>query len=193
VTRVADPRKNVRAGVDAFISACGKSDRARLIVKGWPSDPPNLHDDSRIIYLRENLTPTQLNALYELGDVYVSPHHSEGWGWPMADAMIFKKPVIATGYSGNIEFMSEENSFLVSFEEDYIRPQDCSEFFQSDMKWAYPDLADLEAKYNLLYKNLNEEWVRKKVERGFDDIKRFNQTATTGLIKKRLDLLKMSL
>jgi glycosyltransferase involved in cell wall biosynthesis len=47
-------------------------------------------------------------------DSYISLHRSEGFGLTMAEAMYFSKPVIATGYSGNLEFMNEENSFLVS-------------------------------------------------------------------------------
>ena len=46
-------------------------------------------------------------------DCYVSLHRSEGFGLTMAEAMYFGRPVIATGYSGNLDFMTEENSYLV--------------------------------------------------------------------------------
>lgn len=48
-------------------------------------------------------------------DSYVSLHRSEGFGLTMAEAMFFSKPVIATGYSGNLEFMNNENSYLVNY------------------------------------------------------------------------------
>ena len=41
-------------------------------------------------------------------DCYVSLHRSEGFGLTMAEAMACGKPVIATGYSGNLEFMTED-------------------------------------------------------------------------------------
>ena len=43
-------------------------------------------------------------------DCYASLHRSEGFGITMAEAMLLGKPVIATGYSGNLDFMRPENS-----------------------------------------------------------------------------------
>ena len=40
-------------------------------------------------------------------DCYVSLHRSEGLGLTMAEAMYFGKPVIATAYSGNLDFMND--------------------------------------------------------------------------------------
>ena len=48
-------------------------------------------------------------------DAYVSLHRAEGYGLTMAEAMMLGKPVIATGYSGNLEFMDEDNSVLVPY------------------------------------------------------------------------------
>ena len=49
-------------------------------------------------------------------DVYVSLHRSEGLGLSIAEAMAHGKPVIATGWSGNTDFMTPDNSFPVSYE-----------------------------------------------------------------------------
>jgi glycosyltransferase involved in cell wall biosynthesis len=49
-------------------------------------------------------------------DCYVSLHRSEGFGLTMAEAMAFGKPVIATNYGGNTDFMTRENSYLVDYE-----------------------------------------------------------------------------
>ena len=46
-------------------------------------------------------------------DCYVSLHRSEGFGLTLAEAMALGKPVIATGYSGNLDFMTPETSYLV--------------------------------------------------------------------------------
>ena len=48
-------------------------------------------------------------------DAYISLHRSEGLGLGMAEAMYLKKPVIATNYSGNLEFMNKKNSCLVDY------------------------------------------------------------------------------
>ena len=49
-------------------------------------------------------------------DCYVSLHRSEGLGLTMAEAMALGKPVIATVYSGNLQFMTPENSHLVDYQ-----------------------------------------------------------------------------
>ncbi len=55
-------------------------------------------------------------ALVARSDVYISLHRAEGWGLTMAEAMAQGIPTIATGYSGNLEFMNDQNSWLVDFE-----------------------------------------------------------------------------
>ena len=57
----------------------------------------------------------RLTALTELCDCYVSLHRSEGFGLTIAEAMALGKPVIATGYSGNLAFMDEETTYLVPY------------------------------------------------------------------------------
>src|SRR5262249_45171671 len=193
VTRVSDVRKNIIALINAFRNTRDRMQKARLIIKGSRrSDPPNFICDRQIIYLHEDLTQTQLNGLYELSDVYVSAHHAEGWGLTLSDAMVFKKPVIATGYSGNLEFMNETNSFLVNFKEESIRPEDCNDLFESHMKWAYPDQTDLETKLLLLYEDLHHQDVTEKTKRAFIGIKNFDRSVVGGFIENRLEGLKSS-
>jgi glycosyltransferase involved in cell wall biosynthesis len=55
-------------------------------------------------------------ALLASCDAYVSLHRSEGFGFTMAEAMLLGKPTVATAYSGNLDFMTAENSFLVNYE-----------------------------------------------------------------------------
>lgn len=55
----------------------------------------------------------ELVRLYKTADVYVSAHWGEGWGMPMSEAMSLGIPTIATDFSGNTEFMTNKNSFLV--------------------------------------------------------------------------------
>jgi hypothetical protein len=57
----------------------------------------------------------EMTSLMKTADCYVSLHRSEGFGLTMAEAMSFEKPVIATGFSGNMEFMNSANSHLVKF------------------------------------------------------------------------------
>ena len=54
-------------------------------------------------------------ALFARADCYVSLHRAEGFGLTLAEAMALGKPVIATGFSGNTDFMTPANSYLVDW------------------------------------------------------------------------------
>ena len=60
--------------------------------------------------------PDEVLSLMDACDAYVSLHRSEGLGLTMAEAMLMGKPVVATGYSGNVDFMNDSNSLLVPYQ-----------------------------------------------------------------------------
>src|SRR6266403_468639 len=117
IGRTLGSRKNLVGLVRVFETTASSMPNARLIIKGLPGDPILRSQDPRVIYLPMALSESQINALYKAIDIYVSAHHSEGWGLTLSDAMLFGKPVVATGYSGNLEFMTPENSFLIRYKE----------------------------------------------------------------------------
>ena len=71
-------------------------------------------------------------------DCYVSLHRAEGYGLVLAESMAAAKPVIATAYSGNLEFMTPETSVLVPYELERI-PFGCGPYPHT-ASWAEPDL-----------------------------------------------------
>jgi hypothetical protein len=73
-----------------------------------------------------------------LCDCYVSLHRAEGFGLVLADAMWHGKPVIATRYSGNLDFMTADNSLLVDFELGPIGKD--FDPYPPHGEWATPDV-----------------------------------------------------
>ena len=71
------------------------------------------NDDLGILWLEETLTRSKTLELMNCLDVYISLHRSEGFGLTIAEAMALGKPVIASKYSGNVDFMSKECAFLI--------------------------------------------------------------------------------
>lgn len=61
------------------------------------------------------LSRGELLGLIDAADAYVSLHRSEGFGLTMAEAMLLGKPTAATGYSGNVDFMTPSNSHLIDY------------------------------------------------------------------------------
>ncbi len=86
----------------------------------------------------EYMDRATLASLFASTDVYVSLHRSEGFGLTMAEAMALGKPVIATAYSGNMEFMTPANSYLTGYR---IVPidGDYGPYRRNDV-WADPDV-----------------------------------------------------
>ena len=62
------------------------------------------------------MTDNEVKNLVRCCDGFVSLHRTEGFGRGVAEAMALGKPVIATGYSGNMTFMNPEVSCLVKYD-----------------------------------------------------------------------------
>ncbi len=98
------------------------------------------------ILITDTLDRQQTFALMSVCDAYVSLHRSEGWGLGMAEAMALGKPVIATGYSGNLDFMTHQNSALVNYHLRAIQPEDHHyqpryvTIYEPGQLWAEPDV-----------------------------------------------------
>jgi glycosyltransferase involved in cell wall biosynthesis len=101
------------------------------------------HADPRIISITDRLPHREVMSLFEACDVYISLHRSEGLGLPPMEAMSLGKVVVATGYSGNMTFMNEQNSLpmpyrLVAPGRD--TPYMTRRFAGPSAVWADPDI-----------------------------------------------------
>ena len=140
-------RKNPLAVVAAFRAAFGGSSDVQLAVKvsRGGNDPDNLArlrqacNDAGCVLIDRVQSREESYGLLNACDCYVSLHRSEGFGLTMAEAMFFGKPVIATGYSGNLDFMTADNSILVPYEKTAL-PQDYMVYRKGSV-WAEPSVA----------------------------------------------------
>ena len=78
-------------------------------------------DDIRLVDAM--LEPAEMAALFQRADSYVSLHRAEGYGLTLAESMALGKPVIATGFSGNTDFMTPANSYLVDWTLTEVGPE----------------------------------------------------------------------
>jgi len=143
-------RKNPEAVIEAFCRMNAKRPYAqtRLVIKvnGGEHNTDALERlrigmqelrDSGILVDR-SMTDNEVKNLVRCCDCFVSLHRSEGYGRGMAEAMYLGKPVIATAYSGNMDFMSPDTALLVPFELIPV-PEGAYPHWQ-DQVWADPDI-----------------------------------------------------
>ena len=114
-------RKNPEGLVRAFMRAFPRPGQASLILKLNGHDSPQdlsslLRGRGDVHIQTRQYSEIEMQAWYQLIDCYASLHRSEGLGLGLAHAMAAGTACIATGWSGNLEFMSTENSRLVPFE-----------------------------------------------------------------------------
>jgi glycosyltransferase involved in cell wall biosynthesis len=91
----------------------------------------------------EALTRADQMALVAAADCMVSLHRSEGLGLHLAEAMWLGTPTIATRYSGNLDFMTDDNSLLI--DADLVHVEHGEGVYPPSAKWAAPDLAEAAA------------------------------------------------
>jgi glycosyltransferase involved in cell wall biosynthesis len=140
-------RKNPLGLVEAFCRAFAPGEGPQLVLKSinghsFPLQLARLRaavanrPDIRLI--DGYLSPPRQRALMARCDAYVSLHRAEGFGLTLGEAMALGKPVIATGYSGNLEFMDRKNSLLVPYQLVPV-PRGCDPY-PVGAPWAAPDL-----------------------------------------------------
>jgi glycosyltransferase involved in cell wall biosynthesis len=86
-------------------SRSGIERRIEAHLDGRPTAP--------IIFNTDVLPISAMPRLYAAADAYVMASRGEGWGRPYMEAMAMGLPTIGSNWSGNLEFMSDANSWLV--------------------------------------------------------------------------------
>ncbi|MEP4884828.1 MAG: glycosyltransferase [Alphaproteobacteria bacterium] len=141
-------RKNLEGALLAFRNAFGDDPAVRLSIRlghGSSTDPVvaaferrcAAHQNVRL--LEDTVDEAGYTRFIASADVVISLHRSEGFGLVLAKAMRMGLPVIATGWSGNMEFMTAQTACLVGFEAtDVHDPQGI--YPGAGQHWAEPDL-----------------------------------------------------
>jgi glycosyltransferase involved in cell wall biosynthesis len=170
-------RKNPLSLIEAFRRAFGPNEPVELVVKVSP--PESYYQDQwrllrdtiaatpNVKLLDRVLTRAELLALLDATDCGVSLHRSEGFGLTCAESMLLGKPVIATGYSGNLDFMTAENSYLVDYR--LVELNEDIDPYSKGSVWAEPSVEHASELMRHVYKNREE--ARAKGERGQADLR----------------------
>jgi glycosyltransferase involved in cell wall biosynthesis len=167
-------RKNPRGALRAFQSAfpAARGEAVGLVVKvngaalrpedarafrAWPELA-----DPRVTVVDEVLDRGSLLGLFARCDCFVSLHRAEGFGRGIAEAMLLGRPVIVTGYSGNVDFTDADTACVVGHRLVDVKP---GEYPHAEgQQWAEPDLEQAAAHMRRVF--ADRAWAAALAERG---------------------------
>lgn len=145
-------RKNPEAVLNAFRRAFppGRDDVCLLVKSSNGHRHPEklmalmqaAGEDPRILVRDDVIEREHVHALQRCADAYVSLHRAEGFGMGLAECMRLGKPVIGTGWSGNVDFMNHDNSCLVNYrlvpvaKDDYVGAEKGARWAEADLDHA---------------------------------------------------------
>ena len=157
-------RKGPDLLLKAWADAFGPHDDVRLVLRTYPPNQVEGNPDAwvelkideelsrhgrkrsdcaPIVVIAKQVPDSDMPRLYAAADVFVAPSRGEGWGRPHMEAMSCGVPVIATRWSGNLEFQNDDNSWLI--EVPFLEAIDAREefAFYRGQKWAAPSVESL--------------------------------------------------
>ncbi len=178
-------RKNPLAIVEAFKLAFQAGSGASLLIKSINHEHHRAEHERLLLGTAEHpdiyvidkyVSASEKNSMIASADCYVSLHRAEGFGLTMAEAMCLGKPVIATRYGGNLEFMNDRNSWLVDYDMVAIHPG-CYPYPETG-SWANPDVGQAAQHMQSVFENRTE--VEERAARGQRDLHELHSPAVAG-------------
>lgn len=189
-------RKNPLGAIEAYCKAFQPDDGATLVVKSvngqhrperYAEVSAAVNGRSDIMMFDQTISGVERDVLINVCDCYLSLHRSEGHGLPLAEAMALGKPVIATAFGGNVEFMNDTNSYLVKWTPTRVGKR--VEHYPPAASWAEPDLSHAARLLNDIYRD--QEGAQSRAKRAQVDIWRLLAPDIVGMhMRRRLEELR---
>jgi glycosyltransferase involved in cell wall biosynthesis len=139
-------RKNPDGLIEAYCRAFSPDDESHLVIKSingqhhWKElEALKLSVTRPDIHIIDAMWPWRhVKAAIEHCDCYASLHRSEGLGLGMGEAMALAKPVVASAWSGNLDFMDADTAHLIPV--TLIPIPESTPVYSGCGRWADPDL-----------------------------------------------------
>jgi GT2 family glycosyltransferase/glycosyltransferase involved in cell wall biosynthesis len=191
-------RKNPFAVVHAFKRAFEGNGKVHLVVK-YHSPKHNYASVrklfevcrglSNVSIISEFMPDKKVAGLLSVMDCLVSAHRSEGFGRNMAEALLLEIPVIATRYSGNVDFMDDTNSYLIKNRLTEITAT--SGPYLRNYLWGDPDFDHLGQLMLEVFSNPGE--ARERAQRGAKMVRsQLSRSRIGGIMRARLEELGLN-
>ena len=163
-------RKGYRKLFRAYMEEFSENEKVLLVVKTNPIKHKNhglakiRHDTlgfkrfaknkrhPPVYMITQSLSEQELAGIHDLGSCFVLPHHGEGWGMPIHDAMMHDSLIITTKYGGITEHLGDSNSLIIKHKLAEVRPMNWNPYYQTNQRWAEPDIGHLRSLMRQAYK-----------------------------------------
>lgn len=158
------PRKGVDVLIQAFCGAFDQSHNVRLVIKTFPNPHNQIHQliaaadaeypgHAPVLVIEAPMSVPQMRWLYENTSCLIAPSRGEGFGLPVTEAMLLRKPVIATPYSGHTEFCNDETCWPIA----YRITRASTHLSEGDSVWAEPDVLSLQEQMEIVRRASTEQ------------------------------------
>jgi glycosyltransferase involved in cell wall biosynthesis len=112
--------------------------------------------------INDIISESDILSIHKAGDCYVAPHHGEGWGMPIHDAIMSRKQIIATKFGGVIEYLDDDSFFTIPFHMVPVSGMEWNGVYSSSQKWAQPDISSLKSIMRDVYSN-HDKYIKKNM------------------------------
>lgn len=158
------PRKGVDVLLDAYTRMFTCHDDVVLVIKTFPNPHNTVAQQIQVYQARDPACPAievisaelstgQMNSLYAQAHALVAPSRGEGFGMPIAEAMLWNVPVIVTGYGGHTDFCTPDTAWLIDYE--FANAQTHLQQFAS--LWVEPSAVHLATLMRSFYEQCHTE------------------------------------
>ena len=197
-------RKNPSTLLRAYFTEFNKHDNVTLVLKSFLFDHQRAEEKEvikgvikdvkkrlfldnyhRTVLVTDLLSYIQILGLHDYCDAFVLPHRCEGFGIPIAEAMLSGNPTISTGYGGAVDFVDHEKTgYLTDYQLTPVFGMPWK-IYSGDQDWAEPDISHLKKLMRRVYENREES---KSVGKAAGEYIRDNLSweAVGSIMKKRL-------
>ncbi len=139
-------------------------------------------ENMKIFLINRDISQAEINYLYQNSNLLIAPSRGEGFGLPMAEAMLFNLPVITTNYGGAVDFCNNENSYLIDFK--FAKAE--THFNLENSIWVEPKEKSLKEAILRVYNGKREE-IEEKTKRAKEEILKFSWERVSKIIIEELN------
>lgn len=198
-------RKNPKALLTAYWKEFQKDENILLIIKTYRSDfslkeqqaiknqiinwknELKLKKYPHVLLVLDDLSYHDIMRIHATGDVFVSTHRGEGWGYSQMLAMTFGNLMISTNFGGIHEYLPQKSAVLLDYTFKNLWGMNHIEWYSPNQQWADVDMKSLQQAFRFAYSSNIESKKIAKSGKIFVN-KKFNYKSAGEEIKKNLKL-----